>query len=246
MTTSFTKSGAAACAALLSLAAPAIASDMTPPPEGRTLEWSATGTFATDYIFRGQSLSAEDPVFQGDVGATYGLFYAGIWGTSLGPEGAVELDFYAGITPSLGPVTFDLGVVYYTFFWDEPSDSNYVEFKLGAEFSPIKNLTLTPVFWYVPDQENSDAAYTFEGTAAYELPSYRGITPTISGLVGYTEADSDGTFFGPTDEYTYWNAGIAFAYDKFTVDFRYWDTDITDADLFDSGERFVFTASASF
>ncbi|MBN8912115.1 MAG: hypothetical protein J0H65_08670 [Rhizobiales bacterium] len=246
MTTSFTRTIGAAGAVLIAWVAPALASDMTPPSEGRTLEWSATGTFATDYIFRGQSLSAEDPVFQGDIGATYGIVYGGIWGTSLGPEGAVELDFYGGIKPVLGPVTFDFGVVYYTYFWDDPDASNYVEFKVGAEFSPIANLTLTPVFWWVPDQKNSDAVYTVEGTAAYELPAIRGWTPTVSALVGYTDADSDGFFFGPSDDYTYWNAGIAFAYDKYTVDFRYWDTDLTDADAFDSGERFVFTASATF
>jgi hypothetical protein len=45
----------------------------------------------------------------------------------------------------------------------------------------------------------------------------------------------------PTDDYTYWNAGLALSVEKFTFDFRYWDTNIQDDGLAD--ERFVFTAS---
>ena len=86
----------------------------------------------------------------------------------------------------------------------------------------------------MPDQSNADEASTIEGTLAYELPSVGVFTPTVSGLVGWTENFGAG-------EYTYWNAGLALAVDKFTFDFRYWDTDISNDGLAD--ERFVFTAS---
>ncbi len=55
---------------------------------------------------------------------------------------------------------------------------------------------------------------------------------------------------GREDQYTYWNVGLALTVEKFTFDFRYWDTDIdvvtpgvgacADEDLCD--ERFVFSA----
>lgn len=232
----------AAGAALFCLAAPALAD------EERKFEWSVTGTGTSDYIFRGLSLNDEDPAFQASVDASYGIFYAGIWGSMVDgdPYEPVELDLYAGLKPVWGPVTFDFGFVYYVYPWnDDPTaDGEYIELKAGAEFSPVKNLTLKPIFWYVPDQDNSDAVYTIEGSAAYELPAVGIFTPTVSGLVGYSEADSDGTFFGdlePTDNYTYWNAGIALAVEKFTFDFRYWDTNIDGDGLAD--ERFVFTTS---
>jgi uncharacterized protein (TIGR02001 family) len=214
--------------------------------EAREFEWSTTMTGTSDYIFRGLSLNNEDPTYQQSIDASYGIFYAGVWGSQVADDyEPVELDFYVGFKPVVGPVTFDLGVVYYAYFWaDDPGSLDYWELKLGAEFSPITNLTLKPVFWYVPDQSNSDAVYTIEGTAAYEFHAVGIFTPTISGLVGYTEADSDGTFFGdavPTDDYTYWNAGLALSVEKFTFDFRYWDTNIQDDGLAD--ERFVFTAS---
>ena len=46
-------------------------------------------------------------------------------------------------------------------------------------------------------------------------------TPTVGGLVGYTDFDGASDQF----DYTYWNAGLALAVDNLTFDFRYWDTD---------------------
>jgi hypothetical protein len=50
------------------------------------------------------------------------------------------------------------------------------------------------------------------------------------------------------DSYTYWNAGVALSVEKFTFDFRYWDTDFSTGIPSDDGladERFVFTASVT-
>ncbi|WP_244534609.1 TorF family putative porin [Hyphomicrobium sp. CS1GBMeth3] len=210
--------------------------------EERKFEWSVTATGTSDYIFRGISLTEEDPAFQASIDASYGIFYAGVWGSMIDGDGfePVELDWYAGIKPVWGPVTFDFGVVYYTYFWGDPSETNYVELKAGAEFSPVDKLTLTPVFWYTPDQDNYAETYTIEGTAAYELPQVGIFTPTISGLIGYSDASEAGFFFGE-DDYTYWNAGLSLGVEKFTFDFRYWDTNISNEGTAD--ERFVFTAS---
>lgn len=231
----------ASTAALGLAAAPAQAED-------REFSFSTTITGTSDYVFRGLSFNDENPAYQQSVDVSYGIFYAGVWGSMLDngdAYGNPELDFYAGFKPVWGPVTFDFGVVYYTYFWGEPSDTNYVELKAGAQFSPIDKLTLKPVFWYTPDQDNYPQTWTIEGTAAYELRQIGIFTPTISGLIGYTEqtdpvsATADFTALG-VEDYTYWNVGLALAVEKFTFDFRYWDTTIDDG-LAD--ERFVFTAS---
>ncbi len=240
MTTSFTKTVGAAGIALLALTGVAAAED-------REFAWSVTGTGTSDYIFRGISLSDEKPVFQASVDGSYGIWYFGAWGSILNEQAGdpVEIDFYTGIKPTLGPVTFDLGVVYYTYFWaDEPSDLDYVELKLGASYSPVKNLTLKPVFWYTPSQSNYDETWTIEGTVSYALPQMGIFTPTISGLVGYTQDEEGVVVSLPQEDYTYWNAGLSLGVEKFTFDFRYWDTNIsgtTSDGLAD--ERFVFTAS---
>ncbi|MCC7253425.1 TorF family putative porin [Hyphomicrobium sp.] len=244
MTAKFTKMVGAAGIALTTLAGAANA---------ESLEWSVTGTGTSDYVFRGISTNDEDPAFQASIDLTYGIWYGSLWGSVVAdPYGPAELNLITGITPKLGPVTFDFGLVYYFYPWAEdksvvpslgPSDFDLIELKAGLEFSPVKNLTLTPVFWYVPDQSNSDAIYTIEGTAAYELPALGIFTPTISGGVGYTESDNPDQWDIGVDNYSYWNAGVALAVEKFTFDFRYWDTDLDNNPLAD--ERFVFTASVT-
>lgn len=215
---------------------------MTSSASANEFSWSATATGTSDYVFRGISLNNEDPAFQASIDAEYGIWYAGLWGSMADGEGfePVEMNLYAGVKPVVGPLTFDFGVIYYFFPWADGPDEDIFELKAAFDWSPVPNLTLTPAFYWVPDQSNADDVYTYEGTAGYELPAVGIFTPTISGTVGYVDYDG-------TDEYTYWNAGLALAVEKFTFDFRYWDTDIASSDP-DHGladERFVFTASVT-
>lgn len=248
MAKSFTKTIGAASVALLALTGAAAAED-------REFAWSVTFAGTSDYIFRGLSLNGEDPAFQPAINASYGIFYAGAWGSNIEGDGyePFEVDLYAGVKPVLGPVTFDFGVVWYIYPGADTGGAvglDVVELKAGASFSPFTNFTVTPVLWWTPDQENIVDTYTAESTFAYTLPSVGIFTPTVSALVGYTEADADG-FFGPDDNYTYWNAGVALAVEKFTFDFRYWDTNLNSFDSANHGyyglddERFVFTASVT-
>jgi len=211
--------------------------------EDREFSWSITLGATSDYIFRGISTNDEDPAFQPSINFGYGLWYGGVWGSNItGDYGPWETDWYTGIKPALGPVTFDFGVVYYTYF-GQKVDLDYYELKAGASYSPVTNLTLTPTFWYTPSQANYDETWTIEGTAAYTLPAVGIFTPTISALIGYSSDEEDVAVSLPSDDYTYWNAGLALAVEKFTFDFRYWDTNVDDNGLAD--ERFVFTTSVT-
>jgi uncharacterized protein (TIGR02001 family) len=246
MAKSFTKAIGAAGVALMALTGAAAAED-------REFSWSVTFAGTSDYIFRGLSLNDEDPAFQPSINASYGIFYFGAWGSNLVGDAYApfEVDLYAGVKPELGPVTFDFGVVWYIYPGADTGGAvgaDVVEFKAGASYSPFTNFTISPTFWYVPDQENAPDTYTIESTFAYTLPTVSIFTPTVSALVGYTDADEAG-WFGPSDSYTYWNAGIALGVEKFTFDFRYWDTDLEsnpgDAYFGLDDERFVFTASVT-
>lgn len=238
MTTSFTKTVGAAGIALLALTGVAAAED-------REFAWSVTLGGTSDYIFRGYSFNNEDPAFQASVNASYGILYAGVWGSNVQEgNGPIEVDLYTGIKPVWGPVTFDFGALYYTY---SNEDLNYYELKAGASGSPFKNFTLGGTFYIVPDQDNAIENWTLEGTAGYTLPSVGIFTPTVSGVLGYSEQTDSLT--GPDDlgftgfgvqDYTYWNVGLALAVEKFTFDFRYWDSTINDG-LAD--ERFVFSTS---
>jgi uncharacterized protein (TIGR02001 family) len=193
-------------------------------------------------------------------------------GSASQKQVSTEIDIYGGIKPVVGPATFDLGVIYYAYpgandggkaaFQVEKQD--YVEFKAGVSgaFIPaIPKLTLGGTVFYSPEyQAKQGEVWTLEGTAAYELPAVGPVTPTVSALIGGQFGDSatntltntvNGKFnlANGKDELAYWNAGVTLAVEKFTFDFRYWNTDISNAGTgngFCNGkfaqcdERFVF------
>jgi uncharacterized protein (TIGR02001 family) len=123
-------------------------------PEARAFTWSVNIAGTTDYVFRGVSQTAEDPTIQGGVDIGYGILYAGIWGSGVDFGDAlssdIEIDYYAGIKPVWGPVTFDLGVIYYTYpgSSDEGAELDYVEIKVGASGQFIPNLTTGVTVFY--------------------------------------------------------------------------------------------------
>jgi uncharacterized protein (TIGR02001 family) len=220
----------AAGVALVSLSGTALAEEFG---------WSATATGTSDYVFRGISQSENDPAIQGSVGITYGMFYAGAWASSIDfdPDANIEIDYYAGITPTWGPVTFDFGYLYYSY--PDKGSLDYWELKAGAKGEILPKLSAGATFFWTPDDAYD--WYVYEGTLAYELPKTWLFTPTLSGLVGYTDFQSSvGT------DYTYWNAGLALGVENITFDLRYWDTDAGPATCFGvpantCDERFVFS-----
>jgi uncharacterized protein (TIGR02001 family) len=140
-------------------------------------------------------------------------------------------------------VTFDFGIIGYLYPAESAVlDQNYIELKALASMEIVKSLNGGVTFWYTPDQDNYAEGYSIEGTLAYTFQEWGIFAPSISGLVGYTEADAGGFFLGVSDNYTYWNAGLTLGVEKFSMDFRYWDTDL-DTGL--SDDRFVFSAKVT-
>ncbi|SRR5258706_4633637 len=250
--------------AMLALAAPAVAGgslkDDVPADSGRTFSYSVNLGITSDYVFRGISQTAEKPAVQGGVDIAYGLFYAGVWGSNLDfgkvplsdtNVANVEVDVYAGIKPVWGKANFDFGVIYYTYpgAHDGGAELNYVELKAGVSGEVLPKLTLGVTGFYSPEYTGETGnVWTVEGSAAYELPKFMVFTPSITGALGYQKGESaayKAVIANGDDSYLYWNAGLALAVDKLTLDFRYWDTNISDTGGFCSGkvlacdERFV-------
>ena len=89
-------------------------------------------------------------------------------------------------------------------------------------------------------------------TAAYELPAVGIFTPTVSALYGMQFGDAkDGFVLGAgKDDLAYWNVGLTLAVEKFSFDFRYWDTDVNsgfcNSTALQCDERFVFTGKFTY
>jgi uncharacterized protein (TIGR02001 family) len=246
----------------------------------RDLQITANVSATSDYVFRGFSQSAENPAVQGGIDLTYKWLYAGVWASLIDfgrdgnfPERDVahkEVDFYAGIKPVVGPVTFDIGVIYYTYpgARDEGVFANreldYFEFKVGASMSPWKDGTIGATLFYSPEYTNETGeVLTVEGTISHSFAAIHGVTPSISALLGYQTGDDiryRALIGNGSDDYLYWNAGLTLGFgDNFSLDFRYWDTDIKNnnaaggfadsfctGQLFQCDERFVMTAKVTY
>ena len=63
------------------------------------LTLSATTAFTTDYLFRGVHQHQQRPAVQPEFDLTYGMFYAGMWGSNTDFGDGIEIDYYVGITP---------------------------------------------------------------------------------------------------------------------------------------------------
>jgi uncharacterized protein (TIGR02001 family) len=230
----------------------------------------------TDYIFRGFSQTARDATGQGGVDITYGLIYFGLWGSGLdfGKEGIknvanAELDIYAGIKPVWNGFNFDFGVIGYLYpsardkATTVPGELDYFEIKAGVSREVWKGGTATASVYFSPEYTNDTGrVVTFEGGLAQELRPISGFTPTISALLGYQVGHSQNFIArvgNGDDSYLYWNAGLTLAWEKFTFDFRYWDTNIKNNNAaggfldgfcsgvtFQCGDRFVATVKFTY
>jgi uncharacterized protein (TIGR02001 family) len=264
-------------AAAMLLAAPALAdgyrrgSVKDAKPEPRRCNLSANVALTTEYVFRGYSQTAEHPAIQGGFDATCGIFYAGLWASNLDWGGIagediadIEIDWYLGIKPVTGKITWDLGVIYYTYpdslDFIPGRDNNYVELKVGASTEVWKDGTVGLTVFYSPEyQYEVGSVVTVEGTIAQVLPKFHIFTPTISALLGYQHGSNNDYALitgNGDDHYWYWNVGLTLGFhEKYSLDFRYWDTSLESnaggsawckGAIFQCDERFVATLKFTF
>ena len=227
----------ALCAAVAStaLGTAAMAQDDSAP----TFAFNVGAT--SDYLFRGLSQTAKDPAVFGGVDMTAGLFYAGAWASNV--DWGIETDLYAGVKPTLGPVTFDLGAVYYGYPDSDVKNAAYWEGKIAASI-PAGEGSLGVAYYYSPEffGKTGPADY-YELNGSMPLP-FGGAS--ISGAVGRQSLAR--ASYG-VDGYSTWNAGITVPFlSKLTADLRYvyTDDDAKIACVGCSSNKIVGTIKASF
>lgn len=227
----------ALCAAAASFAMATSAAAQDEAAAGVDVSWNAG--VATDYVFRGFTQTMRDPQVFGGVDLTSGIFYAGAWASNVdfGDETDAEVDLYAGVTPTLGPVSANFGVIYYGYV-GAPDDAEYAYWEGKAAGSvPVGPATVGAAVYYSPEffGETGEAWY-WELNGAYS-PTEK---LSFSGAFGNQDVEIGGS-------YNTWNLGATFAVtDMISVDARYHDTDLDD-DLCDDicDSAFVLTLKAA-
>lgn len=209
----------------------------------------------SEYVFRGISMSNEDPALQATLDLTCGRFYLGVQATSIPTDtnGSTKFDIYGGVKTKTGPVTWDLGFIYYTFPGIPTNyDADFVDLKVSASGEVWKGGTLTGTVLYSPEYMfSSGTVWTVEGTFSQTLPKIAIFTPTFSASVGSLTFDDNPNYLS---DYVYWNVGVTLGFhEKWSLDLRYTDTDLSDYDCHDiAGSynvcdgRFVATLKYSF
>jgi Bacterial protein of unknown function (Gcw_chp) len=94
--------------------------DRKPPTSDRApnqLEFDFRGGFATDYIYRGTTLSDHKPAVGAAIEATFAQLYAGVAVASvkLPTQPSAEITMSGGIRQTIGNVDFDLGATYFLY-----------------------------------------------------------------------------------------------------------------------------------
>ncbi|MET3890116.1 uncharacterized protein (TIGR02001 family) [Bosea sp. OAE506] len=237
------------------------------PPSITWIDAAISVKAMTDYNFRGISQTDRKPAIQGGVELQFynNLVYAGVYASNLDlvtrPD--AEIDFYAGIRPKFGDLTFDFGVWQYYYpgekqfifpagvFWT-PKNTDYTEVYGKVSYTYKDSLTVGANVFYAWDWLGTGASGTYASiTAKYALPFLEGLS--VSGEFGhYWLGRTNQAIWSTTPptnlpDYLYWNAGVSYTYKNLTADVRYHDTNLSKRECFlnTTDPRGVISGSAS-
>jgi uncharacterized protein (TIGR02001 family) len=214
---------------------------------------SYSGAIASDYVFRGASQTKGKPSVSAGIDVSLGKLYAGglLSNVDFGPtEGdpenktKLEYDLYAGLTPVLNDIAFDIGVIRYGYA-SAPSAANYAFWEGSIVASKVfGDTTIGGAFYYSPEFfGDTGSAYYYEANGAYVLPNKL----TVSGAIGYQDLDEAKSGI---NGYTTWNLGLTYPLNEHIgIDLRYSGTDSKATDFFTdtfAGDRFTASLNAAF
>jgi uncharacterized protein (TIGR02001 family) len=221
----------------------------TASPQDRSVspfEFSARGGFATDYIYRGTTLSDHRPAVGAAFEATaFNLFYVGstIASVKLPSQPAAEITMNGGVRPKLGNVTFDFGWTRFLY----PGESSppgtfagieYWEAAARADTNIGELLRVAGGFAYSPNVSNTGAWSKYAAFGlGIDVP--RRLLPaeasvSMTSVVGYSWFGSQSVELGgfPLPAYLNWNTGVTFTRKNLNLDLRYYDTNLSKENCF--------------
>ncbi len=209
-------------------------------------EFDVRAGIATDYIYRGTTLSDHKPAVGAAFEATYSQFYAGVSVASvkLPTQPAAEIAVSGGVRPKIGDIDFDLRATYYLYPGGVGASSSidYWEVGIRADKQITESIRVAGAFAYSPNVSNTGAWSSYAAAGlGYGLPS--GLLPanisvSLSGGAGYSWFGNQSLELGgfPLPAYLNWQAGVTFTRKVFNLDLRYYDTNLSKENCF------VFTA----
>jgi uncharacterized protein (TIGR02001 family) len=212
-------------------------------------------TIASQYRFRGVSLSDEEAALQGTINLNHesGL-YAGVYGYSLDGFGELggsnlELDLYAGYRREVAKgVTVDAGLLYYAFPRSTGGDFEFFEpyANLSGAIGPITAKVGLAYAWEQDGLGGDDNLYLFNDNS-FAVPN----TPIA--LISHVGYSTGGSALALSGNYLDWSLGASATWRNLTLGLAYADTDVGAAQALAAGatkdivdSAIVATLTASF
>lgn len=206
------------------------------------LEFSFRGGFASDYMYRGTTLSDHKPAVGAAVEATFAHFYAGVAVASvkLPTQPAAEITISGGVRQTIGNIDFDLGVSSFLYPGEISGTpgTDYWQAAIRADKRITESLRLAGGFAYSPNVSNTGAWSRYAaGGLGFDVPSR--LLPTdigvsFTGGVGYSWFGNQSPELGgfPLPAYLNWQAGVTFTRKIINLDLRYYDTNLSKGNCF--------------
>lgn len=186
---------------------------------------TASVSMTTDYVFRGVTQTDNGPAIQGSFDWSNDMAYAGAWASNVddfGADASMELDLYVGVTPTTGPVAWDIALVgyFYPGASDDGFEFDYFEGIVGASFEVSEQVSVGGTVAFTPE---------------YFGETGEGLYVGVNGAFAVNDALSFSAEYGNQDvdtlgDYDTWNLGVTHAMHGFSFDLRYHDTDISGLD----------------
>lgn len=214
--------------------------------------FSGNIAITSNYIFRGLTISDDDPAVSGGFDWAYKGVYLGVWASSLEAveSETLEIDYYGGYVGEVNNFSYSLDVLYYDYPGESSSgdsddigDLAYWEYggSLGYSFEGNLEPTIGLIVLHSPDNfaESGDAT-AVESSLDLSLPYELGLSFHYG--IQYLDDDKN-----PVDDYDYYGVSLTKNIANFDFSVAYTGTN-DDGETFQasSTSEVYFTVKASF
>ena len=210
-----------------------------PSTETDKFSFSIRGGVASDYVYRGTTLSARQPAVGAAVEAAYGQFYAGATAATvkLPTQPDAEFTFSAGARPKVGNVDLTLAATYYSYPGEQlpgPTGGiNYWEAGIRGDTTIAESIRFAAGYAFSPNVSNTGAWSQYAAAGlGYDVPSRllpQDIGVSFTGGAGYSWFGRQSSVLGgfPLPAYLNWSAGMTVTRKMLSLDLRYLDTNLS-------------------
>jgi uncharacterized protein (TIGR02001 family) len=208
------------------------------------LEFSARAGIASDYIYRGATLSDHGPAAGAALEARFGALYAGttVATVKLPTLPAAEFTFAGGVRRTIATIDFDIGVTYFAYPGErlpgETNGINYWEAVIRGDRRIGEQFRVAGGYAYSPNVSNTGAwsQYVAAGVG-YDVPARllpQNLVVSFTTAAGYSWFGNQAAQLGgfPLPAYLNWQAGVTFTHKAFNLDLRYYDTNLSKENCF--------------